>query len=152
MEDRQGKAKLLLASGLEHGYMTDFLTFGDIVRHVRSSFTTGLTTLTKLHGISKILGPFYDHWNGKKEDNLLLFERALVGLFPLIEAMLKNIDESEVPEILKDLVENGVVSWDNLVAAFPLTQISACVRESLQRAEEATQPAEGEDPVVDKDR
>jgi hypothetical protein len=155
MEDRQGKARLLWAADLEHGYLTGFLTFEDIVRHVRDSLVVGLTALAKLHGLEKILGPFYDHcWNGKKEDNIPLFEKALVGLPPLIEAMFKNIDESEVPEVLKDLVESKVITWDNFVAAFPLRQISACVRESLQRAEEATQPAEGEgqsgeDPTIE---
>lgn len=143
MRDQKENARLLLATDLKYGVETGFLTFEDIVRCVEGHLAHGLAVLVKLHGIPKIIGPLYSYWEGKKEDNLTLFEKALIGHEPLIEAMLKNIPSDVLLKILEQLVTSGVVTFDNLVAAFPPQKLSACVKESRQRAEEFL----GEDEV-----
>lgn len=148
-DEKEGKARILLASNLEHAYVTGFLTFEDVVDHIKKSLISGLVALTKLHG-EKIIAAFYIHWRGKRENNVPLFMKAFVGMLPFYEAMLREVDKGAVPKIFEELIENHVISWDNLVAAFPYRSLLACLREAEQRAAEAVPqddaaaPAEGE--------
>lgn len=141
MNEKEGKARLLLAANLEHAYITGFFTFENLVSHIGKALVPGLVTLTKLHG-RNIISTFYQHWKGTKEDNVLLFEKAFVGMSPFYEVMLQKIDQDKVPEVLEHLIESRVITWDNIVAAFPYRSLLACLRESLQRAEEAVLPAD----------
>jgi hypothetical protein len=134
MEDKKAKPSLFFATALESAYQTNLITFEDIVRHIKSSLPRGLATLVKIHNPQVILGPFYAQWNGKKEDNLVLFEEATHGYERLFAQMLKDIRESDIPAVLENLIKNKVITWDNLVIAFR-KEIPACVKEILQRAE-----------------
>jgi hypothetical protein len=141
-DDREEKARVLLAINLEHAHAQGFLSLEDVLEHVKKSLIAGLVKLTTLHG-GKIVGAFHAHWRGKKDDNVSLFLAAFVGKEPFYEVMLEKVDEDTIPKIFEDLIESGAITWDNLVAAFPYRSLLACVREGLERAEDAV-PKEDE--------
>jgi len=63
--------------------------------------------------------------------------------------MLKNIDSDDLPKIFEEMVENRVITWDNLVAAFPYPCLMACLRESQDRAERAVPTEEIVEEVME---
>ncbi len=153
-EKKRADAKSLLAEDLKHGYETGFLSFGNIVVQtkgsavagLKSSFIAGLRFLIGLHGFTKIIGPFYVRWRGKREDNLALFEQALLNFQPFVETLFGHVSHDEVAAALEELVApedslRRVVTWDNLAHAFPYRDLAACVRESRKRADEAADDA-----------
>jgi len=151
-DEREEKAKLLLASNLEHAYVTGFITFQDIVariKDIKDSLITGLMFLTKLHS-EKIISAFYARWQGAKEDNVTIFLKALVGMRPFYEEMFKKINDDDIPKVFEELVESRIITWDNLVTAFPYRALMACLRKGLQRAEEAV-PQEKNDATTSTD-
>ncbi len=148
-QDKQEKAKVLLAANLEQAYLTEFLTFQDIANRVKTNLVAGLVALTKLHG-GKVIGPFYARWRGEKQDNVHLFLEAFVGPARFFEAMLEKIEKGDLPKIFEEMIENKVISWDNLVAAFPYPHLMACLRESQERALKAI-PATEETDIVDEE-
>lgn len=148
MADKQEKARVLLAAGLEQAYLTGFLTLQDIVNRIKTNLVAGLVMLTKLHG-GKVIGPFYARWKGEPQDNVPLFLEAFIGPARFFEAMLKGISENDIPNVFEELIEGRVITWDNLVASFPYPHLMACLRESQDRALKAI-PTEAEGEIVEE--
>lgn len=151
MADKRENARSLLAADLEHGHLTGFLTFRHIAakiltddKDLKPSFVAGLKYLVGLHGFAKIVGPFYGHILAGKGLNLELFEAAIKGFQPFLEILFKHIshDHDEVATTLEELVSpedsaRRVVTWDNLVHAFPYRELDTCVTESRAEATRA---------------
>lgn len=142
-DERREKARVLLAANLEQAYLTGFLTFQDIVTHVKDYLTPGLVALTKLHQ-GNAIWPFYARWRGDKRGNITLFMQAFIGPQRFFDELLGGINEGDLPKILEEMIDGKVITWDNLVSAFPYPKLLACMREGLQRAESAVPPVEEE--------
>jgi hypothetical protein len=139
-EDRLEKAKVLLARNLEEGHALGFLAFEDIVKHVnvKSYLPNGLMKLAKLVGFDKIADVIYDDMEDRssKKTVIGIWARALLGEVPFYEELFKHVPPEKLPGMFQRLVvEERIVTWDNLVIAFPKPLLSACVAEGLKRAE-----------------
>jgi hypothetical protein len=156
-EDRLEKARVLLARNLEEGHALGFLTFEDIVRHVnvKSYLPNGLMKLAKLVGFGKIAGVIYDDMEDRsdKRNVVNIWEKALLGEAPFYEELFKHVPPEKLPGMFQRLIlDERIVTWDNLVIAFPKPLLSACVAEGLKRAEilEDVPEAEVVEEVVDE--
>lgn len=139
-DDRAEKAKVLLTRNLEEGYVLGFLTFEDIIRHVniKQFLAHGLAKLAPLAGFGKIAGVIFDDMEDRSDRKTVIgiWELALLGEVPFYEELLKHIPSAKLPGMFQRLVvEERIVTWGNLVIAFPKPLLSACVAEGLRRAE-----------------
>lgn len=139
--EKMEKGKILLATNLEQGFGLGFLTFEDIIRHVNTGnyFARGLVILTKLIDFRQIVGPLYDNMEHEDDRNVMIgvWAQALKGELPFYEELLAHIPVDKLSAILQHWVTDDpqIVTWANLVAAFPFRDLSACAAEGLNRAE-----------------
>lgn len=151
-EDKREKAKVLLAANLERAYLMEFLYIEDVVASIsvasdktpKSSFVAGLKRLIALHDFARIIGPLYAHWQGKKEDNLALFEAATKDFDLFVVILFKHISFDDTVTAFGELLhaegsDGHPVTWDNLVHAFPYRDLDACLTKSMARAAKAAE-------------
>lgn len=153
--DRQEKAKLVLAGRLRELQATDFLNFDDVVRHLQrgKSLAPCIAKLAKLigpDGFEKIYGDLFDRLvndgSGLKKLAIKSWRKALLGETALVEELVGNIREDDLPLIFKVwLTESGYVTWEQLVNAAPYAVLRACAAEGDQRADDAAAEVVEED-------
>lgn len=154
-EDRLEKARVLLARNLEEGHALGFLTFEDIVRrvNVKNYLAHSLAKLAKLVGFDKITGAIYDDMEDRSDKQTVIgiWAQALLGEAPFYEELLKHVPPAKLPGMFQRLVvDERIVTWDNLVLSLPKPLLSACVAEGLRRAEILEDAPEVEEVVEEE--
>jgi len=153
--ERLEKSKLVLADRLKTLQAADFVTFEDIVRHVKEYLAHGLTMLAKLVGFDQIAGDLFDEMQGKTDKATVLdiWKNALLDEETFFAGLVQNIPGDRLPHLFKFwLVQTKErATWEQLVNAFPYSALRDCAREGDKRADEAADAPEAEvvEEVVD---
>jgi hypothetical protein len=141
--DKAEKGKLVLAARLRTLHAAGFLEAEDVVRHLQrgKSLVSCIVNLAAVVGFDKIYGDLFDRLadQGKKNLTLATWRKALLGEIALVEELIGNIREDDLPLIFKFwLVESPErATWEQLVNASPYAVLRAWAAEGDQRADEA---------------
>lgn len=150
--DKAEKSRLVLAERLRTLQAAGFLTFEDVVRHLRKSDTHAtcimkLAKFTGPDGFEKIYGDLYDSLPHDRAMMLNLWKKALVGEVPFAY-MLCDVLRDELPRLFERwLTEPDRATWEQLVNASCYVVLRNCAAEGEKRADEAV--AETEATVVE---
>ncbi len=145
--DKAEKSTLVLAGRLRELQAAGFLTFEDVVRHLRrgKSLVSCIVKLAAVVGFDKIYGDLFDRLvdAGKKKLTLATWKKALLGESALVEELIVNVREDDLPPTFEFwLTESGYATWEQIVNAAPYTVLRDCAAEGDHRADEAAAEAE----------
>jgi hypothetical protein len=144
--DQKEKAKVLLAGRLKELQAADFLSFGDIVHHLRrgNSLAPCIVKLAKHvspDGFDKIYGDLFKRMTRVDTQEVVLhtWKKALLNEVALVEEILLNIPDDEIPRLFKFwLTETRErATWEQLVNSSPYAVLRACAAEGDKRADDA---------------
>jgi hypothetical protein len=146
--DKAEKGKLVLAVRLRTLHAAGFLEVEDVVPHLHrgKSLVSCIVKLAAIVGFDKIYGDLFDRLadKGQKKLTLTAWKKALLGETALVEELLGNIREDDLPLLFKFwLVESPErATWEQLVNTSPYSVLRAWAAEGDQRADEAAAEAE----------